>query len=133
MKAPIRAVLSAALKEVATRTTEQKLSDHTCEYFFPNFFFCSLVLLGGKFASEIFKLVLKRYAIKTHVKHTHRAYTRGKEEERDSESAFFLFTLSRSLSVVLCVCFKCRGKCEKFQISLKRYALYALTYTRYTR
>jgi hypothetical protein len=39
MKAPIRAVLSAALKEVATRTTEQKLSDHTCEYFFPNFFF----------------------------------------------------------------------------------------------
>lgn len=60
------------------------------------------MLLGGKFASEIFKLVLKRYAIKTHVKHTHRAYTRGKEEERDLESAFFLFTLSRSLSVVLC-------------------------------
>ena len=48
-----------------------------------NIFFCSLVLLGGKFASEIFKLVLKRYAIKTHVKHTHRAYARGKEEERD--------------------------------------------------
>lgn len=48
MKAPIRAVLSAALKEVATRTTEQKLSDHTCEYFFPNFF-----LFVGAFGRKI--------------------------------------------------------------------------------
>jgi len=71
--------LSGALKEVATRLLRNKnaLSDHTCEYFFPR----KNVFVGGKFASEIFKLVVKRYAIKTHVKHTHTAhYTRGKRK-----------------------------------------------------
>ena len=46
-----RAILTvtvAALEEVATRNTEQKLSDHTCEYFFSIFF-----LFVGAFRGEI--------------------------------------------------------------------------------
>ena len=70
--------LSGAKRSGNAFTAEQKRSDHTCEYFFPKNLF-----VGGKFASEIFKLVLKRYAIKTHVKHTHPAYAREEKRKRE--------------------------------------------------
>ena len=61
MKAPIRAVLSAALKEVATRTTEQKLSDHTCEKYFlpPPLFFLFVGAFGRKIRFRNFQISIK--------------------------------------------------------------------------
>ena len=104
-----RAILTvtvAALEEVATRNTEQKLSDHTCEYFF-SIFFCSLVLLGGKFASNF--QIIKQTDTLLFPLHTHtrtpqiRKRGRGTKVSEIYKLKFILCTLSHSLSFKVCV------------------------------
>ena len=96
-------------------------------WIFFSLFFCSLVLfLGGNSLQKFSKLVkqIRSYFLSTHtrVSHKHAKEEEGQNLERFASLSSF-FVLSLTLSVVLCVWFKCRGKCEKFQICLKRYAL----------
>lgn len=92
--------LSGAKRSGNAFTAEQKRSDHTCEYFFPKNLF-----VGGKFTSEIFKLLLKRYAIKTHVKHTHTTHINERKRGRERFtrlSSFFSLSLALCLSFFVC-------------------------------